>query len=54
MSVNVVKVYAGGFHSWVILDEIMPKKDEFSGLKGTDLPDDDSLLNSPENEETLN
>jgi hypothetical protein len=35
MSVNVNKIYAGGFHSWVILDEMFPKKEEFSGLKGS-------------------
>ena len=29
MSVNSVKLHAGGFHSWAILDEMMPKKDEF-------------------------
>jgi hypothetical protein len=55
MSVNVVRIYAGGFHSWVILDEVMAKKDEFQGLKGTNSGDgdDDSLLNSP-NDETMN
>jgi len=31
MSVNVVKIYAGGLHSWVVLDEVMPKKDNFEG-----------------------
>ena len=53
MSVNTVKIYAGGFHSWIILDEVMPKKDEFLQLKGTNSGEDDSLLNSPENE-TMN
>lgn len=48
MSVNAVKLFAGGFHSWILLDDVMPKKDEFSGLQGTNLSDDDSLLNSPD------
>jgi hypothetical protein len=34
MSVNGVKIFAGGFHSWVLLDEGTPKRDEFSGMKG--------------------
>jgi hypothetical protein len=29
MSVNTAKIYAGGLHSWAILDDLMPKKDEF-------------------------
>lgn len=33
ISVNVVKLYAGGLHSWVILDDVMPKKDDFKNLK---------------------
>jgi len=48
MSVNVIKIYAGGFHSWILLDELMPKKDEFSKLKGTQSGEDESLLNSPD------
>lgn len=51
MSVNAVKIVAGGFHSWIILDDIMPKKDEFSRLKGTHSADEDSLLNSHEDED---
>jgi hypothetical protein len=48
MSVNAFKLYAGGFHSWVVLDDIMPKKEEFMSLKGGKIEeDDDSLLNSP-------
>ena len=54
MSVNSVKLYAGGFHSWAVLDEMMPKKDEFQTLRGirADSNEDDSLLNS--NDETIN
>ncbi len=29
MSVNVAQIYAGGLHSFVVLDEILPKKDDF-------------------------
>ena len=36
MSVNATKVYAGGFHSWVLLDETTPKRDEFQGLNVND------------------
>ena len=30
LSVNVVKIYAGGFHSWVVLDELFPKKEDIA------------------------
>lgn len=54
MSVNSIKLYAGGFHSWAVLDEMMPKKDEFQTLRGArvDSNDEDSLLNSQD--ETIN
>ena len=65
MSVNAIKLYAGGLHSWIVLDEVrnvliltyiqvMPKKDEFQALKGLGGADgeDDSLLNSPRDDET--
>lgn len=42
----MAKIVAGGFHSWAILDDIMPKKEEFTGLKGSNSDDEDSLLNS--------
>ena len=29
MSVNVAQIYAGGLHSFVVLDDILPKKDDF-------------------------
>ena len=48
MSVNSFNIYAGGFHSWIMIDDINPKKDEFSGLDGSS--DDDSLLNSDHQE----
>ncbi len=53
VTVNSVKMYAGGFHSWVVLDDLMPKKDEFQALKGKNSQGDDSLLNSPR-DETMN
>lgn len=31
LSVNSFRIFAGGIHSWVVLDDIMPKKDEFMG-----------------------
>lgn len=33
MSVNTSKIFAGGLHSWVVLDDLFPKKEEFIGLK---------------------
>ena len=55
MSVNSCKLHAGGLHSWVVLDEIMPKKDEFQTLRVgvKDGSNDDSLLNSRD-EDTIN
>jgi hypothetical protein len=29
LSVNGYKIFAGGNHSWVVLDDVMPKKEEF-------------------------
>ena len=47
MSVNVSKVFAGGDHSWVILDNKLPKKDEFNMLgRGLTSSPKDSPLNS--------
>lgn len=48
MTVNVLKIYAGGLHSWAILDDVMPKKDEYQTDKGVNSLDDDSLLNDDE------
>jgi hypothetical protein len=28
LSGNVANIYAGGFHSWIILDDIIPKKED--------------------------
>jgi hypothetical protein len=33
MSVNVAYIYAGGLHSWAILDDVIPKRDDFNNLK---------------------
>ena len=46
MSVNSLNIFAGGFHSWVLLDDLCPKKEEFSLLKGSENEEKDSLLNS--------
>lgn len=47
MSVTSINVFAGGLHSWVLLDDLFPKKEEFSVLKGSENEEDeDSLLNS--------
>jgi alpha-tubulin suppressor-like RCC1 family protein len=46
MSVNAYKVFAGGNHSWIILDDMQPKKDEFLGLNGAG-KSKDSSMNSP-------
>ena len=51
ISVNTFQIFAGGLHSWVILDDVMPKKEEFSGLKGVS---HDSLMPSPRDNETNN
>ena len=45
MSVNAVNIFAGGFHTWVVLDNIFPKKEEFHELKGVS-SQHDSPLNS--------
>jgi hypothetical protein len=45
MSVNVIKIYAGGPHSWVILDDVMPKKDDFKELQNEESNDDEYLIN---------
>mmetsp|Transcript_32026 Transcript_32026/g.31329 ORF Transcript_32026/g.31329 Transcript_32026/m.31329 type:complete len:183 (+) Transcript_32026:1234-1782(+) len=47
ISVNVVKLYAGGLHSWMVLDEVMPKKDDFKEGKEHEstFNDDEYLLN---------
>jgi hypothetical protein len=50
MSVNVVKIYAGGFHSWVILDDVNPKKENFRGVHEEEEEDDVSLLNDEDAE----
>jgi hypothetical protein len=52
ISVNSIKLYAGGFHSWVVLDDVMPKKDHFRHHIGHGEGDEDSNLNS--GDETMN
>lgn len=44
LSVNGLKIFAGGIHSWVVLDDIMPKKDDFIAGGAGDMKD--SPLNS--------
>ncbi len=48
MSVNVAQVFAGGLHSFVVLDDIIPKKDDFSNFKRGE--NQDSPLNSGRDE----
>ena len=50
LSVNAVKIYAGGLHSWVVLDDVMPKKDDFKSQKDVSsaINDDDLLINDDE------
>mmetsp|Transcript_5292 Transcript_5292/g.4017 ORF Transcript_5292/g.4017 Transcript_5292/m.4017 type:complete len:185 (+) Transcript_5292:1304-1858(+) len=43
LSVNVVRLFAGGLHTWVVLDEVMPKKDDFKG--DSTFQEDEYLLN---------
>ena len=43
LSGNVANIYAGGFHSWIILDDIIPKKEDIGQLKDDN---QDSPLNS--------
>lgn len=46
VSVNAVKIFAGGMHSWVVLDDVMPKKDDYKGQNEISAAnDDDYLLN---------
>lgn len=52
ISVNTIKLYAGGFHSWVVLDDVNPKKDHFKPIRSPNSPDMDSQLNS--NDELMN
>jgi len=50
LSVNSIRIYAGGLHSWAVLDDIMPKKDHFKPHKSPG--EEDSHLIS--GDETMN